>query len=372
MFVFVTSFNCHLVKPLLEEISKYLNEKVIVIECIEITQERKNMGYEQYASSGNIEIVSLLRERSRCMDLINNADVVHYGWHLVDLLKKRVKGNKLTILENERILKKGVIKFLDPRLWKQVFFNIYSRNKNVYFLSTGDYAANDYRILGFNRDKILRFGYFTKTYFYENVFENKTKAEPLRCLWVGRFISWKKPIDVLKAIKGIPKGKIQLKILGDGIMRKNIENFISKYDLDNVELTGMLPLDEVRNEMLKADVLISTSTREEGWGAVINEAMNSGCAIISSNGTGAVPNLIKDGFNGFVYRSGCIVQLEEKLIILANDKKLAWEQGRNAYNTITHLWNEQVAATRIMEWIEEHKQGSEKIFEDGPCSKVFG
>lgn len=371
MFVFVTGFKSPHVTPLLQEISKHLEEKVIIIECIEITGERKKMGYHQNTSFDQFEIISLLNERDRCMDLINNADVVDYGWHLVDLLKERVRRNKLTFLENERLLKKGLIKFLDPRLWDQIFFNISVRKKNVYFLSTGDYAANDYRILGFKKDKILRFGYFPKTYYYENVFKDKVDAGPLKCLWVGRFIGWKKAIDSLKALREIPKHKIKMKIIGDGMMREKIENYIVKYDLGNVELTGMLQLNEVRDHMLQADVLISTSTREEGWGAVINEAMNSGCAIVSSDGSGAVPNLIKDGYNGLVYRSGCIEQLTEKLTMLSNDKHLARILGSNAYNTITKLWNEQVAARRLMDWIVEQKWDGEKIFKEGPCSKVF-
>lgn len=371
MFVFITSFVSPHVKPILEEISKICNEKIIVIECMEITEERKKMGYSDSAFSDHFEVISLKKENDRCLELINKAEVVDCAWHLMDLLYTRVKENKLTLLENERLLKKGIIKFLDPRLWKQLFFNFFVYRKNVYYLSTGDYAANDYRLLGFNHNNILRFGYFPKTYYFDNVFINKTMEEPLRCLWVGRFISLKKPIDVLKSIKAIPQDKIKLKMLGYGIMRKKIEKHIKKHKLDNIELGGMVPLDEVRNEMLKADVLICTSTKEEGWGAVINEAMNSGCTVISSDGSGAVPNLIKDGYNGFIYKTGNIRQLHEKLNILANDKKLVRTTGRNAYNTITKLWNEKVAAERLLQWISEHNQGREKIFEEGPCSKVY-
>lgn len=371
MFVFITSFVSPHVKPLLEEISKIRNERIIVIQCIEITEERKKMGYSDSAFSDHFEIISLKKENARSIELINKADVVDCAWHLMDLLYKRVKDNKLTFLENERLLKKGILKIFDTRLWKQIYFNLFAYRKNVYFLSTGDYAANDYRLLGFNHNKILRFGYFPKTYYFDNVLINKTMKEPLRCLWVGRFISWKKPIDVLKSIKAIPQDKIQLKMLGDGILRKNIEKHIKKNNLNNIVLTGMVPIDEVRNEMLKADVLISSSTKKEGWGAVINEAMNSGCAVISSDGSGAVPNLIIDGYNGFVYRSGNFKQLHEKLNILTNDKKLVRTIGRNAYTTTTKLWNEQVAAERLMQWIALHNQGIVKIFEDGPCSKVY-
>ena len=43
---------------------------------------------------------------------------------------------------------------------------------------------------------------------------------------------------------------------------------------------------------------------QEGWGAVLNEAMNSGCACIASHAIGSAGFLIEHGENGFVYRDG--------------------------------------------------------------------
>ena len=47
-----------------------------------------------------------------------------------------------------------------------------------------------------------------------------------------------------------------------------------------------------------------TSNQEEGWGVVVNEAMNSGCVVIGSNLAGSVPYLIENGKNGLIYNCG--------------------------------------------------------------------
>ena len=53
--------------------------------------------------------------------------------------------------------------------------------------------------------------------------------------------------------------------------------------------------------MERADIYLATSDRQEGWGAVINEAMNSGCAVVADHMMGAVPYLISHEENGMIY-----------------------------------------------------------------------
>ena len=44
------------------------------------------------------------------------------------------------------------------------------------------------------------------------------------------------------------------------------------------------------------------SGRKEGWGAVVNEAMSSGCAVVADAEAGSVPYLIENSKDGFIYR----------------------------------------------------------------------
>ena len=70
-----------------------------------------------------------------------------------------------------------------------------------------------------------------------------------------------------------------MKIIGSGEMRDDLAGMIESLSLSgNVELSGALPVDEIRAEMENAQIFLFTSDRGEGWGVVLNESMNSGCA----------------------------------------------------------------------------------------------
>ena len=49
--------------------------------------------------------------------------------------------------------------------------------------------------------------------------------------------------------------------------------------------------------MEKSEIFLFTSDKGEGWGAVLNESMNSACAVVASHAIGSVPFLLKDGEN---------------------------------------------------------------------------
>ena len=100
--------------------------------------------------------------------------------------------------------------------------------------------------------------------------------------------------------------------------------------------------------MEKADIFISTSDRNEGWGAVINEAMNSACCVIVPAEAGAVPYMVKNGSNGFVFRSDDTEELVSDCLQAARYPEIRQTYGMNAYETIVYTWNASEAASRLI------------------------
>lgn len=139
-------------------------------------------------------------------------------------------------------------------------------------------------------------------------------------------------------------------IIGGGAMEEQVKALRVEYGLEEeVRLLGFMTPARVREYMEKADIFLFTSDRREGWGAVANEAMNSGCALIADHMIGAVPYLVKDGESGLIYRDGDrseLFSLAEKLV---RDRKLCAALGRNAYRTITETWNAENAAKSLWE-----------------------
>lgn len=115
-----------------------------------------------------------------------------------------------------------------------------------------------------------------------------------------------------------------------------------------------------------------TSDFGEGWGAVLNEAMNSGCAVIASHAAGATPYLVKNGENGLIYEFGNDEKLYEKLKYLLLNPKEQKRLGAAAYKTISEEWNAEIAAERFLNLTKSILNGEKNpyIYKNGPCSKA--
>ena len=119
-----------------------------------------------------------------------------------------------------------------------------------------------------------------------------------------------------------------------------------------------------------ADVFILTSDYKEGWGAVINEAMNSGRAVVASHAAGAVPTLIRHRQNGLIFPSGDFNKMSSLIEELAKDQKWRLSLGENAYETLECEWNHMVAARRLIRFSEDVMRGEIEPWTSGPLSEA--
>ena len=93
-------------------------------------------------------------------------------------------------------------------------------------------------------------------------------------------------------------------MIGTGDKLPEIQKSIEDNNLtDCINLLGTMTPAEVRAQMEKHSILVFTSDKNEGWGAVLNEAMNSGCAVIANDEIGSVPFLLKNSQNGLTYHT---------------------------------------------------------------------
>ena len=137
---------------------------------------------------------------------------------------------------------------------------------------------------------------------------------------------------------------------------------------NSVHLIGSLPPEEVREYMEASSIFLFTSDCQEGWGAVLNESMNSGCAVIASDAAGSSGFLVHHNENGLIYRSGNIMDLYSKVIKLVKDRNLTEDLGKAAYETMIRIWNPETAADRFLMLSKALQAGNDTPFSDGPCS----
>ena len=137
---------------------------------------------------------------------------------------------------------------------------------------------------------------------------------------------------------------------------------------DCITMLGSQPHEVVLEEMQKADIYLFTSDRNEGWGAVLNEAMSSGCAVVASDAIGSAPFLIENGKNGYMYRDGDINDLLQKVCSLIDNPQKRNQFSDEAIKTIGEEWSIENATNNLIKLIHGlHKNGKTPI-ETGPCS----
>lgn len=327
-----------------------------------MAQERVELGWQLEEKNDIYIMKSYIDDKAYydCCEKIVKADAVIIGGTKDEFIEKRLEENGLIFRYEERIFKKSWIRILDPRILHMIYVtHLKNQKKKVYMLCASAYLPQELKLFHLYKNRMFKWGYFPETFYY-NVDElmEKKKHDVTEILWCARFINWKHPEKVITIAKELiyRKLKFHITMLGDGELKASIKQKILTKNLDKyISVLGAIPAAEVRNYMETANIFLATSDRNEGWGAVINEAMNSGCAVVADRMMGAVPYLIKDNENGYAYRSNkeCVSYLNA-LIKDEGKRKLL---GVNAYKTIVDQWNAEKAAEnllRIMDGISKN------------------
>lgn len=358
MLVYISTFASPHTLPLGVALTGYY-DRVVFINTGKLTQERKRMGYD--VSDPKVTIRDFSEDPQECRNLINQArDVILAGADF-NLIAERIQKGKRVFLAHERLFKKGAIKLLDPRTWRIAKFCRSVRNKPVYLLALGDNAGKDFRRLGFHSQNIFRFGYFPQVSLYTPE-QLKKDGEKCRILWVGRFVDFKRPVFALKAFRGMGDG-FTLTMAGDGALHPKAVAYGKKHKM-TVDFLGNIPAAEVEKQMLQSHILLSTSHKGEGWGAVINEGMNRGCAVVCAEQIGCAGSLANRE-NAVLFKTRSVRDLRRAI---KEAKHRQQELGQRGYETVTQDFNANVAASRFAALTEAD---GNPVWETGLCSKVF-
>lgn len=370
--VFLSNFFNHHQKPFSDAMFGILGDRYHFIETMEMTQERKSMGWSM-ASLPPYVISSedFAANREAWQRQIDDADVVIFGSAPHDRIRKRIRKNQLTFLISERPLKKGRQLHRYPdRLIR--WHRWYPQSKNIHLLCASAYAAGDYARFFLFRSRSYKWGYFPLTRNYPDVEELIRTKRKNSLIWVARFIDWKHPELAVEVAKRLKRDgySFTLEMIGNGLLLEEMRQLVRAEGLsDMVSLPGAMTPEEVRKHMEAAQIHLFTSDQQEGWGAVLNEAMNSGCVSIADKAIGAAPYLIEDGKNGFLY-SG-IDELYEKVRYLLDHSLKREAMAKKACRTITEDWNAETAAKRFLTLAEQLMDSDvPRGFVSGICSKA--
>ena len=141
-------------------------------------------------------------------------------------------------------------------------------------------------------------------FFKPNFFK---KSKRFTILFVGRIVAQKGPIIFMKAVQEVIRRMgdvdLEIKIIGDGPMRKDMEVFIKKHHLqDHITMKGWIPKEELLLEYQSASLQLICSY-DEAMSIAALESLSTGLFVISTPVSGST-DLIDAGENGEFFGFG--------------------------------------------------------------------
>lgn len=373
-FVFVSNYINHHQIPLCEALYRELGDAFTFIQTMLMEEERVAMGWGVDVRALPY-VQCLYEEEYECRKKIAESDVVLFGWsEREDLAKARLASGKAAMRVSERLYREGQWKAVSPRgLAAKYREHIRYRKKKVCMLCAGAYAASDFHLIGAYPGKLFRWGYFTELRTYDDEQFKAMKAQDgrLHIVWAGRLIPLKHPEYVVRLAGTLRKRGYPffIHMLGDGELEPQIRRDVETAGLlEYFRFYGYTAPERVRDVMEKCHIHLFTSNYLEGWGAVVNEGMNSGCVEVVNEQVGAAPYLIRHGVNGLLYPKGRYEKMEELVLELFEHWEEQKGMGRAAYETIRDVWNAEYAARELLRFAKGLMRGEIAPGKEGPLS----
>ena len=228
-----------------------------------------------------------------------------------------------------------------------------------FILAMGQLGVRWFRSAGYDASRIFPFGYFTETPVLvpENEGE-KGKSGTFRILYLGRITKEKDGVTAIRALAGLPASDWQFDVVGDGAelarwkraaAASGHSGRISFLSAVNYKLVGDL--------FGQADLLLLPS-RKDGWGAVVNEALQCGVPVVCSDKCGAA-DLLRKPWRGSVFKAGSVKSLRDALRgWIANGKRDVESSAR------IRRWSSSIegrqAARYLVEIVKYLQEGGER------------
>lgn len=398
--IFISNYFNHHQRSLCEALNAR-TESFTFIACSTMRDDRRALGYGEAVIPDYVLNAHTPETREKAKTLINGADVILLGAadkEMTSAALAACRRGTLTFRYSEPLIKNSSRR----KRYALRRMKLHASNLSplppplsllakgprascpLYLLAVGGVTADEYASFGLFSDRAFTWGYFPAVRHRRSPEELIDEKCPSEILWVGRMIDWKHPGDLLLAAKGLASDPsappFHVTFIGTGPLEIQLKADAVRFGLcasadtpapdDLVTFEGPMKPDAVRDRMEKAGILVSTSDKGEGWGAVINEAMSSACAVVLPYQIGASV-LLRDGENGLGFHASSVPALTAHLLTLLRNPARARRLGMNAYADVISQWNADTAAERLLTLAERLKEAPEPpdLYPPGtPCA----
>ncbi len=318
-----------------------------------VQEERAALGWQM---SGDADwFVQIGKQQDVARDWIETADVMLTGFRDFELFDRRVDKGLVTFYMSERWLKPivtagcsfpGRVRLLHPRFRRMVrAMTRCFRSEKFRYLPIGVHAQKDMTVLCGAQvvPHMMPWGYFIESFARAKNTLNRADST-CRILWVGRMLALKGVDTIVKAFRQIYRnaGGAELTLVGEGPERNKLESLSQGLP---VRFLPFQPIDAIHRLMSDYDVFVFASNAQDGWGAVVNEALEAGLHVLGTHESGAAATML--GADD-LFLAGDWRRLSQLMMRCVNEKRAGTLKGQGIGE-----WSAEKAADRLLSLIND-------------------
>lgn len=165
---------------------------------------------------------------------------------------------------------------------------------------------------------------------YENIKSTKD-YETIDITYIGTLGKHKGVDTLIKAFREIEYENIVLHIIGKGYDEEEFKKLAE--DDDRIVFHGFVDNSKIRDFYKKSNVIVIPSICYDNSPLVIYESFSTSTPVIGSD-IGGIPELINDGYNGYLFEAGNSDDLKDKLMNIITNKEILVTLEENAGKTL--------------------------------------
>lgn len=214
----------------------------------------------------------------------------------------------------KRALKKIRTNLIGVGVNKVFCVSEYNRNKFI----------NDFQV-GYSKTQLI----YNGVELEDNRPKIDTHADHLPVIiTVGYLIEEKGVQYLIQAMALLRQIECKVMIVGDGPYKTTLEKYTVEYGVkDKISFLGVR--NDVPDLLQQADIAVIPSIWQEACAYTVIESTAAGLPIVATR-VGGNPELVRDGYNGFVVEAHNANELADKLKLLLDDRLLREKMAQNS------------------------------------------
>jgi glycosyltransferase involved in cell wall biosynthesis len=209
------------------------------------------------------------------------------------------------------------------------------------FVTTSEFSRKKFIESGLSPNKIMTINGFIDVDDLEPSWDSNNYA-----VYMGRLSQEKGIYTLLKAFKEI--SSLDLKIIGEGPIRKELESYVSKEGKKNIKFLGYIKGQKRFDILRRAKFMILPSECYDTFPFVVLESFALGTPVIGSK-IGGIAEQIENGKNGLLFHPKDHFELQKEIKTLIENPDLVHSMRKYARKSAEERYSQEVGYNHFME-----------------------